>query len=71
MVSKDVVEGREHLNFSDWEKLLPAKQRKLKEEIWEEIEKDNMPISNYTLFHPSSKLDLMKKQTIKKWAIGN
>ncbi len=71
LISKDVVEGREHLNFSDWEKLLPAKQRKLKEEIWEEIEEDKMPISNYTLLHPSAKLDLMKKQTIKKWVAGN
>lgn len=71
LVSKDVVEGREHLNFSDWEKLLPAKQRKLKEEIWEEIEEDKMPMSNYTLLHPSAKLDLIKKQTIKKWAVGN
>ncbi|MDF1612981.1 heme-binding domain-containing protein [Stygiobacter electus] len=71
LVSKDVEEGREHLNFSDWEKLLPAKQRKLKEEIWEEIEEDKMPLGNYTLLHPSAKLDLMKKQTIKKWAVGN
>lgn len=71
LLSNHVTEGREHLNFSDWEKLFPSKQRKLKEEIWEEIEKDEMPLSNYTLLHPSAKLDLMKKQTIKKWVTGN
>lgn len=71
LVASDVNDGRKHLNFSDWEKLYPAKQSKLKEEIWEEIEGDKMPPGNYTLLHPSAKLDLIKKQTIKKWATGN
>lgn len=71
LISNHVIEGREHLNFSDWEKLYPSKQRKLKDEIWEEIEKDQMPMGNYTMLHPSAKLDLMKKQTIKKWTSSN
>lgn len=71
LISNHVKDGRKHLNFSDWEKLFPSKQRKLKEEIWEEIEKDEMPMGGYTLLHPSAKLDLIKKQTIKKWALSN
>lgn len=66
-----VNEGREHLNFSIWERLYPSKQNDYKKEIWEQIEKEEMPIGNYTLLHPSAKMDLMKKQVIRKWALGN
>jgi len=70
-ISKDVKEGREHLNFSEWEKLFSGDRNKLKDEIWKQVNRDEMPISIYTLMHPSAKLDLMQKNIIKKWTISN
>jgi flagellar biosynthesis GTPase FlhF len=39
-------------------------KNKLKEEIWEEVEKDDMPLPVYTFSHPDSKLDSTKKEKI-------
>ena len=67
IVADDVNEGRKHLNFSDWERLTTDKQRKLLEEIVEEIDTDGMPLGAYTILHPGAKLDLMKKELLKTW----
>lgn len=69
-VSNHVVEGREHLNFSTWGDMYTPKQNEYKREIWEEIEKGGMPLSNYTWLHPKAKLTIEQRQVIKKWALG-
>ncbi len=43
LVAADVNEGREHLNFCEWGNLSRKDKVKMKEEIWEEIEKEKMP----------------------------
>jgi len=70
LIVDDVKEGREKLNFSEWEKYDEAKKLKLKEEIWEEVEKEDMPLPVYTYLHPESKMDFIKKEKIRKWASG-
>lgn len=70
LIVDDVKEGRAKLNFSEWGKYDEAKKIKLKEEIWEEIEKDDMPLPVYTFLHPDSKMDFIKKEKIRKWATG-
>jgi hypothetical protein len=67
LISKDVTDGRKHLNFSEWEKLYSDKRTMLKNKIWDEINKDEMPTGIYTFMHPSAKLELMQKNDIKKW----
>jgi hypothetical protein len=71
MITDHVREGREHLNFSNWETLYSGKKAGLKKEIWEEINNGNMPLASYTYLHPSANLDQMQKLTIKQWALGN
>lgn len=70
LVSNHVTEGREHLNFSTWGKMFTPKQNEYKKEIWEEIEKGDMPLSNYTWLHPKANLTLDQKQLIKSWSVG-
>ncbi len=70
MISDHVVEGRKHLNFSEWGSYNSSKQKKLLEECVEEIIKEGMPLNNYTFLHPSSKMDFNKEQIIKKYALG-
>lgn len=67
LISKDVINGRKHLNFSEWENFFSDKRYKLKKEIWEEIVQGEMPLDLYTLMHPSAKLDVIQKNIIKKW----
>ena len=67
LVAGDVKEGREHLNFSEWDKYDTDKKGKILEEIVEEIQKENMPLSSYTFTHPNAKLDDYRIKLIKDW----
>jgi hypothetical protein len=64
---KDVDEGREHLNFSDWGKF-SSKADKVKEEIWEEVREEHMPPWMYRVVHSSAKLSLEEKDALREWA---
>ena len=68
LVSSDVDDGRSHLNFSVWENLSRKDKVKMKEEIWEEIEKENMPLWKYRLLHPDANLTQEDKNLIRDWA---
>ncbi len=71
LVEKDVREGRNHLNFSEFELMTSDKKAEYKKEIWEEVRDDNMPLNIYTIIHPKAKLDITQKNLIKQWALGN
>jgi hypothetical protein len=66
-VAGDVNEGREHLNFSEWDKYDEKKRTKILEEIMEEVEKRKMPLSNYIITHPDAKLDNSRIAQLKQW----
>lgn len=65
LVSKDVNDGRKHLNFSEWD---INKENKYKEEIWEEIREEKMPPWQYKIMHSESKLSQEEKNVIRNWA---
>lgn len=53
LVQHDVDEGRQRLNFSEWNQ--GGKPRNI-DELWEVIGYGNMPPSQYLLLHPEAKL---------------
>ena len=67
MVS-DVNEGREYLNFSEWDKYSPEKKAEKIKEIWEEVEEGEMPFWYYVSLHPEAKLSDGDKADIKEWS---
>jgi len=67
LIVNDVMDGRKKLNFSEWEKFYSDKRTKLKKKIWDEINQDEMPKDIYTIMHTNAKLDIIQKNTIKKW----
>lgn len=58
-ISNHVMEGREKLNFSEWDK-----SDHDFEEIEEAITKRNMPLWNYILLHPEADLTETEKEEL-------
>lgn len=68
LVAKDVREGREELNFSNWQDYdMMAKLGKL-DDIANEVGEGTMPMGIYTLIHTYAKLDDFQRDQIVAWA---
>ena len=63
LVARDVNEGREHLNFSEWDK--PQRHA---EHVVEEVKGGDMPLWFYLPLHPSAKLSDAEKQALMEGA---
>ncbi len=68
LVVYDVDEGREHINFSEWQSYSDEDKAENIEEIWEEIEEGEMPLWYYLIIQKQAKLSEDQKAAIKKWA---
>ena len=68
-VSKHVKEGREELNFSEWENLSLKKKKTKSTEVIEEIESNEMPPKLYLVFHKKSSVGSEELAILKKWAL--
>jgi hypothetical protein len=60
LVYHDVMEGRMHINFSDWNR--PEEQHA--DEFQEVFEENSMPPVNYLLLHPEARLSPEEKQKL-------
>ena len=67
-LSHHIKEGKEHLNFSEFASLPEAKRAHKLEEVMEQIEKGEMPLTSYTLIHRDANLTAAEKQTLIEWA---
>jgi hypothetical protein len=68
LVGHDVVEGREKLNFSEWNSYNKRKKIRKLEDIKEQVEKQEMPMPVYTFIHRNAKLNLEQIKLINTWA---
>lgn len=66
LVAHDVKEGREELNFSEWQK--HAADAEMKEGIIEEISEGEMPLPIYLTTHPDTSVSEEELATLKQWA---
>jgi len=71
MIAGDVHEARSRLNFSDWGLMSTDDQQDARREIRKEVEQGDMPLSQYLLMHPGSKLTDPDKAVIQGWASGS
>lgn len=62
LVYWDVVEGREHLNFSEWSG--GTRKGETLNEITKELAEGEMPPLQYTVAHPEAKLDDKAKKIL-------
>jgi mono/diheme cytochrome c family protein len=61
LVMRDVQEGRQYLNFSEWNE---GGEPREAEELWEVIQRGSMPPSQYLLLHPEAKLTQQQKDQL-------
>jgi hypothetical protein len=67
IVSHDIEEGREHLNFSIWGTYEAKKRAHKLEECEEEVEEKEMPLKGYTVMHPAADLDMDQREMLELW----
>jgi hypothetical protein len=68
LVASDVEEARQKLNFSDWGTMPPEKQAHAADEMWEEVEKREMPLAVYLLAHSDAKMSDADRAILKTWS---
>jgi heme-binding protein len=68
LLAYDVVEGREELNFSTWQRYDAKKQQKKLKETIETLNEGEMPPWFYTMMHPTARLADADRQAIVAWA---
>jgi hypothetical protein len=67
MLVRDVEEGREHLNLSEWGGYDTDSQRDVLVEVCRQVRRGNMPLKRYTLIHSSAKLKATDVETLCNW----
>ena len=68
LVYKDVKEGRDELNFSEWGEYSVRRRNHKLEEIAEEVEEKHMPLDSYTWGHAEAKLSDEQREMLEEWA---
>ena len=66
LVVRDVNEGRENLNFSEWP-TDPARIAKKLDHINEALDSGQMPPSKYTALHPEARLTEAQRKAMMDW----
>jgi len=67
LLAKDVREGRDELNFSEWGSYNKRKQIGKLRKIKEEVTSGEMPNKNYLIIHRRAKLSPEQKDDLAKW----
>jgi hypothetical protein len=68
LVHHDVLEGREHLNFSTWNRYDAEERAEKLEELVEEVDEGKMPPWFYTPLHPGSGISEADRAVLAGWA---
>ena len=65
LITRDVLSGRRHLNFDDWQASLARQERfPLDQQIQREVQRGEMPPSYFVLLHPDAALTDAEKQQL-------
>jgi hypothetical protein len=70
ILADHVHEGREHVNFSAWDRYTAAQQAELRHEIWEEVAEGEMPLPGYVFLHPQARLAGADHDALRAWSEG-
>ncbi len=62
-----IKEGREHMNFSEWENYSKREKIGMLEEISDEVKAGEMPLKSYLVIHRDAILDENKVKILTDW----
>lgn len=65
-INHHVEEGKEHLDFSNWENYNVKRKKHKLDELIEEVEEDKMPLESYEKLHGD--LTVSEKEILITWA---
>jgi hypothetical protein len=63
-----IEEGREELNFSEWNSWNKGDKAEALDDIATEVMDNKMPLESYPITHPKAKLSEADRQAISDWA---
>ena len=66
-LTNHIDEGKGELNFSEFGNYSLRRQNHKLEEIAEQIEENEMPLTSYTLIHSDASLNETQKKTLTSW----
>lgn len=67
LLSYDVHEAREEMDFTAWDTYSEKQRSKHFEEIWENVEKGEMPLWYYLPLHPDARLSQEDLARLRDW----
>ena len=62
-----IKEGREHLNFSEWETNSIADRKQLAKDLVKVVEKKEMPMLTYWIIHWEAKISIEERQVLVEY----
>ncbi len=68
LLTRDVAEAREHLNFTTWDLYDAEERADLMEEIDEEVSSGAMPLKIYLPLHGEARLTQAEREMLVAWA---
>jgi cytochrome c len=68
LIERDVIEGRSHLNLSQWQIYTAETRIDLLSRIASEARSGQMPVRQYLILHPQARLSPEEQQLIYDWA---
>ncbi len=70
LIVHDVNEGRETVNFSEWDQLDPDQQTRALRRSGKAVQADKMPLPIYRPLHPEAKLTAEERDKLVGWLRG-
>jgi Haem-binding domain len=70
LLHRDVSEGRQHLNFSEWATLPADKRKKKQANVGKLVVKGKMPLWFYLPLHPDAHVSDADKAALDAWSKG-
>jgi hypothetical protein len=68
LVAHDVALGRREINFSEWNRYLPATRRRKLRWMGRALREEAMPPLLYRLMHPDARLTDSDRAVLEQWA---
>jgi cytochrome c len=71
LMERDIVEGRKHMNLSQWDSYSPDQQQTFAAKIVQETKSHDMPLLQYRMIHWDTRITDADVRVFSQWAHGS